>query len=274
MIHDYETLIAGVGIPTLAASLAGITHAKNIVVTTEWGTVNPNPRRLMFSVTDTTVNERAVALPGSQVIMNDMQNGRLDLGVIGGAQVDRYGNVNSTMILDRETGGLKTMLPGSGGANDIATSAKRTIIIMRSTRRCFVEKVDYITSPGYLDGPGCREKYGMPGGGPEIVISAEGTFRFDPETKEMYLATYHPGVSVEEIREMVPWDLKVSSDVRETEPPTEEEIEILRLLDPSGMYVGSGKKILKEGEQGNFGVFLQNMLDSFEPMGRFVKRYD
>jgi glutaconate coA-transferase len=188
--------------------------------------------------------------------------------------VDRYGNVNSTMILDRETGGLKTMLPGSGGANDIATSAKRTIIIMRSTRRCFVEKVDYITSPGYLDGPGCREKYGMPGGGPEIVISAEGTFRFDPETKEMYLATYHPGVSVEEIREMVPWDLKVSSDVRETEPPTEEEIEILRLLDPSGMYVGSGKKILKEGEQGNFGVFLQNMLDSFEPMGRFVKRYD
>lgn len=273
-IHDYDVLMAGVGIPTLAASLASMSHAPHIVVTTEWGTVNPNARRLLYSVTDTTVNERAVAFPSSFVLMNDMQRGRLDLGVIGGAQVDKYGNVNSTWIADKETGKLKVMLPGSGGANDIATSAGRTVIMMRSTAKSFVQKVDYITSPGFIDGPGARERYGMPGGGPEIVISAEGTFRFDKDTKEMYLDTYHPGLSVDKIKEMVPWDLKVSPDVRETAPPTVDEIEILQVLDPTGFYVGTGKQGLKDNPAFAFDQFLKGMEESYGIMGRFIRRAD
>lgn len=270
-INDFDVLIAGIGIPTLAASVASMSHAPHIVVMTEWGTVAPNPRRLMYSVTDSTVNERAVAVPGSQIIMNDMQAGRLDLGVIGGAQVDKFGNVNSSRINDPETGEMKIQLPGSGGANDIATSARQTIIIMRSTKRCFVERVDYITSPGYLDGPGARERYGMPGNGPKVVLSAEGTFRFDETTKEMYLDTYHPGLSVNEVKALIPWDIPISPNVHETEPPTVEEIELLHILDPAGMYVSDGKKLLGEGEQGNFDIFLSNMLDSFNTFERFVK---
>lgn len=271
-INDFDVLIAGIGIPTLAASVASMSHAPHIVVTTEWGTVAPNPRRLMYSVTDSTVNERAVAVPGSQIIMNDMQAGLLDLGVLGGAQVDKYGNVNSSRINDPAVPGkMKTLLPGSGGANDIATSAEHTIIIMRSTKRCFVEKVDYVTSPGFIDGPGARERCNMPGKGPKMVLSAEGTFRFDPGTKEMYLDTYHPGLSVEEVKAMIPWNIPVSPDVRETEPPTVEQITLLRMLDPTGMYLGNGRQILGDGEQGNFDVFLGNMMESFDSFEQFIK---
>jgi len=270
-IKDYEVLISGIGIPTMASTLAKVTHAKNIVVNTEWGVVDPMPRRLMFGVSCSAVNERVIAFQPQHFIMNDMQRGCYDLGIIGGAQVDKFGNVNSTWISQPgRRDQIKIMLAGSGGANDIATSANRVMIMMRSTKKNFVEHVDYITSPGYLGGPGERELYGMPGGGPFIVISAEGTFRFDPDTKEMYLDTYHPGVTVEDIKSMVPWDLKVSPDVRETEKPTDEAIAILRTIDPSGVYLGEGKRILGEGHQGNFEEFLRIMNESFDPMDKLI----
>lgn len=273
-IKDHEVLIAGIGIPTLACALAKNTHAGHIVVTAEWGSINPNPRRLMFGVTCSAVNERATAFESAQFILNDMQRGRFDLGVIGGAQIDKYGNVNSTWISEKDDKNkIKIMLAGSGGANDIAVSAGRTMLLMRSTKKSFVEHVDYITSPGYVDGPGARERYGMPGGGPSIVISAEGTFRFDDETKEMYLATYHPGMSVETIKAMVPWNIKVSPNVTETEKPTPAQLKILRTLDPLDIYLGDGKKTLGIGDKGNFDLFLKLMNDSFDSMSEFVKNY-
>ena len=159
----------------------------------------------------------------------------MDVGFLAGSQVDKFGNINTTVIgsYDAPT----NRLPGSGGANPIGSLAKRVLIIALHDTRRLAERVDFITTPGYIDGPGAREKWGLPAGtGPQALITNKAVLRFDPQTKEAYLASYHPDTSVDEVRKNTPWDLKVADDVHETEPPTAEELRVLReVLDPFRM---------------------------------------
>jgi len=153
-------------------------------------------------------------------------------------------------------------LPGSGGGNDLASSVKRVLIIMRLEKRKFVEKLDYITSPGFIDGPGAREKAGLKGGGPEAVITNKCIFRFDPETKEMYINELFPGVTVEEIKSGVGWDVKAAPHLKKVEPPTEKEIEIMHRIDPMGVVLGS--KSTQESK--SFEEYYKIMKECYESM--------
>jgi glutaconate CoA-transferase subunit B len=170
--------------------------------------------------------------------MAALQRGEVDVAFIGGAQIDKFGNINSTGAGDWSKKESFTYFAGSGGANDMATSGKRVLAIMPQDKKKFVEKCEYITTPGFLGGAGEREALGMIGGGPNCVVSTMGVYRFDEDTKEMYLAEYFPGQSVEKIKAACAWDLKVSPNVVETIVPTEEELKILRALDPTGFYLG------------------------------------
>lgn len=163
------------------------------------------------------------------------------MGVMGGAEVDKFGNINTTAIFGKDGSydHPKVRLPGSGGANDIASSAPRTVIMMRLQKGKFVEKVDFITSPGHLTGPGARQKAGLVGGGPDCVVTDRGFFRFDEQTKEMYLDSIYPGQTVEQIKELIDWDLKISPNLRVEDPPTVEQIELMHKLDPLGTVLGS-----------------------------------
>jgi glutaconate CoA-transferase subunit B len=164
-----------------------------------------------------------------------LQGGMVDVGFLSGSQVDKFGNINTTVIGDYNNPTAR--LPGSGGANPIGSLAKQTLIITLHDKRRLAEKVDFITTPGYIDGPGAREKWGLAqGSGPSCIITNKGVMRFDAHTCEAYLLSFHPGNSVAEIIENTPWALKVSKDVHETKPPTKEELHVLREeLDPHGM---------------------------------------
>jgi glutaconate CoA-transferase subunit B len=244
-VHDREVVFVGVGIPCLGALVAKLTHAPNVIMAVESGCLGPTPSRLMLGIGDNSCVENAISVVPLWRAFSDQQRGFFDLGMLGGAQVDKYGNLNSTAIF---AGGdyrkPKTRLPGSGGANDIAVSAKRTLLMMQQQKRRFLEKVDFITSPGYLDGPGSRESYGYPGGGPSVIISNMAIFRFDEQTKEAYLDAVHPGVTAEAVVKEVSWELKVSPNLKTTTPPTMREVEIIRLLDPEKIYTGGGLQAL------------------------------
>ena len=244
-IRDREVVFVGVGIPCLGALVAKLTHAPNVVLAVESGCIGPTPYRLMLGIGDNACGENAICITSLWRAFSDQQRGYFDMGMLGGAQVDKYGNLNSTAIFGAGSYDKpKVRLPGSGGANDIAISAKRTLIMVNQQKRRFLEKVDFITSPGYLDGPGYREKYGYPGGGPAVIISNMAIFRFDEKTKEAYLDSVHPGVSAEDVRKEVSWDLKVSPDLKTTPPPTKEEADIIRTLDSLKIYTGGGLRSL------------------------------
>ena len=269
-IQDGEVMFVGVGIPILAGMLAKYTHAPNHTQLMEWGSVDASPRRLMFCVSCTTGNERSYLTGSQRDNMADAQNGHVDACMLGSSQVDKYGNINTTFL-----GGTyespKVRLPGSGGANDLASSIRRVIILARDIKRTFVNKLDYLTSPGYLSGPGDRERLGMPGG-PVSVITPKGIFRFDKETKEMFLDTIHPGVKLEDIVSEVPWELKIQDPLRETEPPTEEHVNIIRTLDPEGIYIGKGRETMSGGGMEGFYKFLEIMDKSYEPMNKLITK--
>jgi acyl CoA:acetate/3-ketoacid CoA transferase beta subunit len=170
--------------------------------------------------------------------MSFAQAGWLDYGFLGGAQIDKYGNLNTTYI-----GGTwdlpKVRLPGSGGANDVGSNCRHTIIIMRQEAHKFVDRVTFITTPGYLDGPGARERAGLPAdSGPIKVISQLGVYGFDDETKLMKLESIHPGVTIDQIRDSTSFDLEIPDEVPETVPPTPQGVALLRELDPTGMAIG------------------------------------
>src|SRR5512137_1605290 len=208
-IRDGEIAFIGTGLPMLGGMLAKHTHAPNCIMIFESGVVDARPKRTPLSIGDACLVPGSVMLCGlTEVFGLIMQAGYVDVGYIGGAQIDKYGNLNTTIIGDYHA--PRVRLPGSGGANDIGSLAKRTIIMMKQDRLKFVEKLDYVTTPGYLGGPGGRERAGLPRGGPACVISDMGVYRFDPETKVMYLDSVHPGLSVEEIRRNVSWDLRVA----------------------------------------------------------------
>jgi glutaconate CoA-transferase subunit B len=173
-------------------------------------------------------------------IMALLQSGRVSLGFIGGAEVDRFGNLNTTYIGGRER--IQVRLPGSGGGSDIASLSKRFVIMMRHEKRRFLEKVGYITSPGFGEGRGWREEKGLKGGGPCAVITTKGILRFDSETKEMILDSIYPKGTVEDVLENTGWDLKWSPKIKKTKPPTQAELRIIRKYDPKGFWTRNGIK--------------------------------
>jgi glutaconate CoA-transferase subunit B len=236
-LKDGEIIFVGIGLPNLATNLAKRTHAKNIKMIYEAGVIGANPTRLPLSIGDPCLVSGAQSVCSMfEVFALYLQAGRIDVGFLEGAQIDKFGNINSTVIGDYKT--PKVRLPGSGGACDIASLARRILIITRHDKRRFPEKVDFVTSPGFLGGKTERERLKLEGGGPEEVITDLGIMKFDRETGEMMLTSLHPGVKVEEVKQNTGWDIKISKDLEVTKEPSENELTILRELDPTRIYLG------------------------------------
>jgi glutaconate CoA-transferase subunit B len=220
----------GIGLPSTGANLARRTHAKDLVLVYEAGAVGAKPPRLPLSIGDGMLGETADYIAAVPEIFNYwVQPGRIDVGFLGAAQIDRFANINTTVI-GGDYAHPKVRLPGAGGAPEIAASCGEVIVIVRQSPRAFVEKVDFITSVGHGDGPGSREKLGLKGKGPTKVITDLGILEPDPDTLELVLTHVHPGVTAEQAREQTGWDLKVAADLKTTEPPTPEELQALREL--------------------------------------------
>ena len=235
-IMDDDIVVVGTGFPAMSANIARYTHAPGAMLMQESGVFDARPTRPALSVGDPCLNPGAAMTGGLVDVMGMfLQGGWVDVGFLAGSQIDKYGNINTTVIGKYEN--PKSRLPGSGGANPIGSLAKRVLIIALHNIRTLTEKVDFITTPGYLEGSGARERWGLPPDtGPQVIITNKAVMRFDKETKEAYLESYHPGTSVAEVVKLTPWDLKVSDDVFETEPPREEEIRVMReVIDPHRM---------------------------------------
>ncbi|MGQ4912302.1 MAG: CoA-transferase subunit beta [Candidatus Thorarchaeota archaeon] len=238
-VRDGENVFGGTGMPLLAALLAKETHAPHSNLISEAGFIDARPREVPLSVADTRYYYGSSASLGLiETLGFLLQGGRIDVGFLGAAQIDEYGNLNTSYIGPYES--PKVKLPGSGGGNDIASSAKRLIIMMSHDKRKFVKKLDYMTSPGHLEGPGSREKWSMVGNGPEVVITDMCQFDFAPDTLRIRLKSVHPGYTVEEVKKNVMFDLIVPDDVPTTPEPTQEQIDIMHKLDPNGIYLGKG----------------------------------
>jgi len=235
-IRDGDIVVVGTGFPAMSANIARYTHAPGAMLMQESGVFDAQPARPALSVGDPCLNPGAAMIGGLTDVMGMfLQGGWVDVGFLAGSQIDRFGNINTTAIGDYAK--PKSRLPGSGGANPIGALAKKVLIIALHNTRSLAEKVDFITTPGYLDGPGARERWGLPPEtGPQVIITNKAVLRFDKETKEAYLESYHPGTSVDEVVKLTPWKLKVSDDVHETEPPRAEEIRVIReVIDPHRM---------------------------------------
>lgn len=233
-LRNDDLAIIGTGMPFLAAQLAKESHAPDMTVVVEGGQYDADPAHVPYTVGDACLTPGA-GMTGMFQMAGTLLRGELDVGFIGGAQVDRYGNLNSTVI-GEDYHDPDVRLPGSGGASPIAAHCKRTVIMMPQERRRFVEDLDFLTSPGYLDGDGSREAAGLPPGGPEVLVSDMGVYTFD-ESGEMVLESHHPGVAVDEVRQAVEWDLQVADDLGSTERPTEAEVAFLRDLDREGFFL-------------------------------------
>ena len=228
-LTDETVCFVGIGLPSTAANLARLTHAPRTVLVYESGTIGSKPAALPLSIGDGELAETADSVvPVPEIFAYWLQGGRIDVGFLGAAQIDRFGNLNSTVIGGYER--PKVRLPGAGGAPEIAAMAREVIVIIRQSSRTFVERLDFRTSVGYGAGPGDRERLGMPGRGPTIVITDLGVLEPDPETRELTLTSVHPGVSADQAREQTGWPLRVSEDLEETDPPTDEELSELRRL--------------------------------------------
>lgn len=235
-LRDGESVLVGVGIPNLACNLALRLHAPGLVMIYESGAIGARPVRMPLSIGDPglVTGAKSVCTMFEQFAYY-LQGGRIDVGFLGGAQVDRWGNINSTVIGDYRK--PRVRLPGSGGACDIAANAKRILIMTTQDKRKFVEKVDFVTSPGFVKDGGGRGGMGYPGGGPEAIITDLGILRFDRALGEMVLTEVHPGVSVQKVRDGTGWDLKIAEQLGATEGPSQEELSIMRSLDPRRVYL-------------------------------------
>lgn len=236
LLRDGDVVFVGVGLPNLACNLARRTHAPNLVMIYEAGVIGARPSRLPLSIGDPCLVSGATAVCSMYDIFSlYLQRGNVDVGFLGGAQIDRFGNINATVIGDYHS--PKTRLPGSGGSMEIAGWANRCYIITPHQRRRFPEKVDFITSAGFLSHLKEREASGARGKGPRGVVTHLGILEPD-DSGEMVLSALHPGASIDLVKQNTGWDLKVSNDLRETLPPSENELRILREnLDPTGIYI-------------------------------------
>lgn len=239
-IGNGDVVFIGTGLPLIAAMLAKKTHAPRAKIVYEAGFIDSNAKDIALSIADSRLGYQAAAAIGLIETLGLMlQGGHVDVGFVGAAQIDEYGNINTTYIGSFEKPTVR--LPGSGGGNDIISSAKRVIVIMTHEKRKMVKKLDYLTSPGFLDGPGAREKAGLLGGGPSLVVTNLCQMDFDPKTKRMRLATIHPRVSAPQVMENSGFDLIIPKNVPTTGLPTPEELRLLRAIDPTGIYIPRAK---------------------------------
>lgn len=234
-MEDGKTVAVGTGVPCAAAMLAQKTHAPNLVIFFEAGGVAPILPTMPISVGDSRTIHKALMATSMADVMQFCQKGMMDYTFLSGAQIDPYGNLNSTMI-GTDYAKPKVRLPGSGGANDLASFCWRTLIIMRHDPKKFVEKLDFLTSPGFLTGPGTREAAGLPSGtGPHRVITELAVLGFHPDTKRMMLLSLHPGKTLQQVRDATSFRLEVAENLGTTHEPTADELRMLREeVDPLG----------------------------------------
>jgi glutaconate CoA-transferase subunit B len=230
-LRDGQTCFVGIGLPSTAANLARVTHAPNLVLIYESGTIGAKPDRLPLSIGDGILAQTADTVVSVPEVFNYwLQPGRVDVGFLGAAQVDRFGNINTTVV-GEDYRHPKVRLPGAGGAPEIAASARQGIIMVRHSRRTLVERVDFVTSVGFGGGPGDRQRLGLTGAGPRLLITDLGILEPDPTSCELILTHLHPNATLEQVREATGWPLKVAPDLTRTPPPTAEELAALRGLE-------------------------------------------
>ena len=238
-LKDDTTVFAGVGVPLLAAALAQQRHAPKLTMVIEGGIIGPQirPGRLPVSTNEMRAAHRAHMLPGITDTFLFAQRGFLDYGFMGGAQIDMYGNI-STSVVGSDYWKPKVRLPGPGGANDLASLCREVFILTAHEKRRFVPRVDFVTSPAWLDGGDARRRAGLAFGGVSRVVTTLGVFGFDPETRRMRLDALHPGVTREQVREHTGFPLLEAATVTVTEPPAADELAMLRALDPERRFLG------------------------------------
>ena len=227
LVEDKTTAFIGTGVPMLAASLAQKMFAPSLMPVFEFGGMGAILEKLPLAVGDMRTYNKGLQAGGICDIMEAAQRGFIEYGFLGGAQIDPYGNLNTTVIGDHDH--PKVRLPGSGGGNDVGSSCRRTILIMRQSKRSFVEKVDFLTTPGYLTGPGAREKAGLPNGtGPYRVVTNLCLMDFHPETRRMRVIALNHGVTLKEVLNNTGFELAVAADIAHNPEPTDRELQILR----------------------------------------------
>jgi glutaconate CoA-transferase, subunit B len=228
-LRDGQVCFVGIGLPSTAANLARRLHAPDLVLIYESGTVDTRPDELPLSIGDGGLATSALTVISVPEVFNYwLQPGRIDVGFLSGAQIDRFGNLNTTVIGEYDEPLVR--LPGAGGAPEIAASCREVVVVMRQRARAFVEQVDFVTSVGFGTGPDDRELLGLRGRGPTRVITDLGVLEPDPEAKELVLTAVHAGVTVEEVRAQTGWELQVSAELAVTPPPTEAELTALRSM--------------------------------------------
>jgi glutaconate CoA-transferase, subunit B len=237
-LHDDTTVFAGVGVPLLAAALARQRHAPRLTMVIEGGIIGPEiaAGKLPISTNEMRAAYRATMLPAITDAFLFAQRGFVDVGFMGGAQIDQYGNINTTVIGDYAH--PKVRLPGTGGANDIASLCREVIIVTAHEKRRFVPRVDFITSPAWLAGDGSRARSGLLFGGVSRVVTTLGILGFDPTTRRMRIEATHPGVTAQQIRDNTGFELLDAPQIRVTDPPTTGELTMLRALDPERRFLG------------------------------------
>jgi glutaconate CoA-transferase, subunit B len=228
-LRDGQVCFVGIGLPSASANLARATHAKNLVLIYESGTIGARPEILPLSIGDPELAETAetvVSVP--EMFRYWLQGGRIDIGFLGAAQIDRHANINTTVIGPYAR--PKVRLPGAGGAPEIAALAGEVLVVMRHGARAMVDRLDFITSIGFGEGGDSRARTGARGKGPVAVITDLGVLTPDPWTRELTLTELHPGVTVEEVKKATGWPLKVADRIEQVPPPTPEELDALRAL--------------------------------------------
>lgn len=241
LLGNESVCFVGIGLPSTAANLARLTHAPDVTLIYESGPIGAKPSVLPLSIGDgelATTADTVVSTP--EIFRYWLQGGRITTGFLGGAQIDRFANLNTTVIGPYDQ--PKVRLPGAGGAPEIAALAHEVLIIMKQSARSFVDRLDFITTAGFLDGGDAREKAGMTTRGPTHVITDYGIMQPDPETRELTLTHLHPGVTVEATKDATGWDLKVAADVKETEAPEAGTLAALRDLHARTKAAHSGGK--------------------------------
>jgi glutaconate CoA-transferase subunit B len=229
-LSEGQVCFVGIGAPSTAANLARATHAPGLVLVYESGCIGAKPARLPLSIGDGELADTADAVVSVPEIFSYwLQAGRIDVGFLGAAQIDRRANINTTVVGDYDHPEVR--LPGAGGAPEIAACCREVFVVVRHNRRTFVENLSFRTSVGYGDGPGDRQRLGLPGKGPSLVVTDLGLLRPDPDTCELVLTGVHPGVTVEQAQEATGWPLRVAAEVGTTPQPTDEELAHLRRLE-------------------------------------------
>lgn len=236
-LNNGEVVFVGIGLPNLACNLARRLQAPDLILIYESGAVGAVPSRLPISIGDPCLVTDSISVCSMVEVFNYyLQGGMIDVGFLGGAQVDKYGNINSTIIGAYED--PKVRLPGSGGACEISIHAKKIILILNQNTKTFPARIDFITSPGYVDENNQRKKYAMPGKGPVLVITDFGVYTFSDDTHEMVLSEIHPGVSIDNLKNNIAWEVRISDNIKRTASPTEAELRIIREdLDPDRIYL-------------------------------------